>query len=43
MVNIDVKLEAWKSKLLDLSKRNRLLNYRDSKNSYLIYIQTHVK
>jgi hypothetical protein len=35
MANIDIKLEAWKSKLLDLSKRNRLLNYRDSKRSNL--------
>ncbi len=35
MANIDAKLEVWKSKLLDLSKRNRLLNYRDSKRSNL--------
>ncbi|MFZ5944439.1 MAG: DUF4011 domain-containing protein [Bacillota bacterium] len=35
MPNIDQKLEAWKNKLLDLGKRNRLLNYRDSKRSNL--------
>ncbi|HBV85321.1 MAG TPA: DNA/RNA helicase [Desulfosporosinus sp.] len=35
MVQIDQKLEAWKNKLLDLSKRNRLLNYRDTKRSSL--------
>jgi len=35
MANIDIKLAVWKSKLLDLSKRNRLLNYRDSKSSNL--------
>jgi len=35
MPNIDHKLETWKNKLLDLSKRNRLLNYRDSKRSNL--------
>lgn len=35
MPNIDQKLETWKNKLLDLGKRNRLLNYRDSKRSNL--------
>jgi len=35
MPTIDQKIEAWKSKLLDLSKRNRLLNYRDTKRSSL--------
>lgn len=35
MANIDVKLEAWKNKLLDLGKRNRLINYRDTKRSNL--------
>ena len=33
MVNIDVKYEAWKNKLLDLGKRNRLLNYKDTARS----------
>ena len=35
MAMIDQKLEAWKNKLLDLGKRNRLLNYRDTKRSNL--------
>jgi len=35
MATIDIKLEAWKNKLLDLGKRNRLLNYRDTKRSNL--------
>ena len=30
MANIDAKYEVWKNKLLDLGKRNRLLNYRDT-------------
>ena len=30
MANIDTKYEVWKNKLLDLGKRNRLLNYRDT-------------
>ncbi len=33
MANIDVKYELWKNKLLDLGKRNRLLNYRDTTRS----------
>lgn len=33
MANIDVKYEAWKNKLLDLGKRNRLLNYKDTARS----------
>jgi hypothetical protein len=32
---LDSKMELWKKKLLDLGKRNRLLNYRDSKRSSL--------
>ena len=35
MANIDVKYEGWKNKLLDLGKRNRLLNYRDTARSNL--------
>ncbi|MEG1473588.1 MAG: DUF4011 domain-containing protein, partial [Christensenella sp.] len=35
MTNLDQKLEIWKNKLLDLGKRNRLLNYRDTKRSNL--------
>ena len=35
MASLDQKLELWKNKLLDLSKRNRLINYRDTKRSNL--------
>ena len=35
MSNIDRKIDAWQNKLLDLGKRNRLLNYRDTKRSNL--------
>ena len=35
MAVIDQKLDAWKNKLLDLGKRNRLINYRDTKRSNL--------
>lgn len=35
MVTIDEKIEIWKNKLLDLGKRNRLLNYREVKRSSL--------
>lgn len=30
MTNIDAKLDIWKNRLLDLGKRNKLLNYRDT-------------
>lgn len=33
MANIDTKYEVWKNKLLDLGKRNRLLNYKDTAHS----------
>lgn len=33
MANIDIKYEAWKNKLLDMGKRNRLLNYRETARS----------
>lgn len=35
MVNMDMKLNAWKNKLLDRGKRNRMLNYRDTRRSNL--------
>ena len=35
MINVDKKLDAWKNKLLDLGKRNRLLNYHDTKRANL--------
>lgn len=33
MANIDIKYEAWKNKLLDMGKRNRLLNYKETVRS----------
>lgn len=33
MTDIDTKYETWKNKLLDLGKRNRLLNYKDTARS----------
>lgn len=35
MIDIDRKIDSWKNQLLDLGKRNRLINYRDSKRSNL--------
>lgn len=35
MYSIEQKLESWKNKLFDLSKRNRLINYKDTKRSTL--------
>ncbi|MDR3246479.1 MAG: DUF4011 domain-containing protein, partial [Prevotellaceae bacterium] len=35
IINIEQKIEKWKNKLLDLGKRNRLLNYRETKRSSL--------
>jgi len=35
IIDVNVKIETWKNKLLDLSKRNRLLNYRETKRSSL--------
>jgi len=35
VVNIEHKIEIWKNKLLDLSKRNRLMNYKETKRSSL--------
>jgi len=34
-VNIDNEIEIWQNKLLDLGKRNKLLNYRETKRSTL--------
>lgn len=33
--SIDIKLEKWKNRLLDLGKRNRLLNFKETKRSTL--------
>lgn len=35
MASLNIRLEQWKNKLLDLGKRNRLMNYRDTKRSNL--------
>ena len=35
MIDVNVKIENWKNKLLDLGKRNRLLNYKETKRSSL--------
>jgi len=35
IVDIEKKIEKWKNKLLDLGKRNRLLNYKETKRSSL--------
>ncbi|NFG27933.1 DUF4011 domain-containing protein [Clostridium botulinum] len=32
---LDVKLDSWKKKLLDLGKRNRMINYKENKRSSL--------
>lgn len=34
-VNVENKIEIWQNKLLDLGKRNKLLNYRETKRSTL--------
>lgn len=34
-INIEKKIEVWKNKLLDLGKRNRLINYKETKSSTL--------
>ncbi|MDR1562303.1 MAG: DUF4011 domain-containing protein, partial [Dysgonamonadaceae bacterium] len=34
-INIEHKITVWKTKLLDLGKRNRLLNYKETKRSSL--------
>ncbi|MBV4426491.1 DUF4011 domain-containing protein [Clostridium tyrobutyricum] len=35
MSAFDIKLDNWKKKLLDLGKRNKLINYRETKRSTL--------
>ena len=35
MASIDVKYDLWKNKLLDLGKRNKLINYKDTRMSSL--------
>lgn len=33
MATIDVRIDKWKKRLLDLGKKNRLINYRETKRS----------
>lgn len=33
MQDLDIKIEHWKNRLLDLSKRNRLINFKETKRS----------
>lgn len=35
MVDLNIKLDTWKNRLLDMGKRNQLLNYRDTRRSNL--------
>ncbi len=35
MIDMNLKLDNWKKRLLDLGKRNQLLNYRDTRRSNL--------
>lgn len=42
MANIDTRLDAWKNKLLDLGKRNKLINYKDTKRSSLRIVSPHI-
>lgn len=35
MASIDAKYELWKNKLLDLGRRNKLINYKDTRMSSL--------
>jgi hypothetical protein len=33
MQDLDIKIEQWKKRLLDLGKRNRLINFKETKRS----------
>lgn len=39
MAGLDVKIEVWKKRLLDLGKRNRLINYKETKRSNIKIIE----
>ena len=36
-IDVNNKIETWKNKLLDLGKRNRLLNYKEKKLVRVIF------
>lgn len=40
MSALDAKLDNWKKKLLDLGKRNKLINYKENKRSTLKIVNT---
>lgn len=42
MGDIDTRIDKWKSKLLDLGKRNRLINYKDTKRSNIKIIEPNI-
>lgn len=42
MTDIDNKIEAWQKKLLDLGKKNRLVNFRETKRSTLRIIKPEI-
>lgn len=35
MADLNIKVDSWKNKLLDMGKRNKLLNYKDTKRGTL--------
>ena len=37
MVDLNIKIDGWKNKLLDMGKRNKLLNYKDTKRGTLCF------
>ena len=39
MTEIDDKIEFWKKQLLDLGRRNRLISYKETKNSNIKIIR----
>lgn len=39
MTAIDIKIEKWKNKLLDLGKRNRLINYKETTRTTLAILE----
>lgn len=39
MQKIDVKIELWKKKLLDMGKRNKLINYKKTKRSNISILE----
>ncbi len=42
MANIDQRIDKWKKRLLDLGKRNRLINYRETKRSNIRIISPEI-